>query len=330
MNTRYWAPTAALALLCSTAIPAAAADLGATYEPAGESGITFWGGVGVAYIEANEYVYAGSGSTDITSQLIWQSTAPILSGGFDVALPEGWTAKGTAQFAIAGDSYMEDYDWFGPDFVSYDFDDWTHRSQHDDTNLDWYFNGSLLVGYDFAVDDSVTVNLNGGFKYTDVQWTAYGGEFVYSGFEGDPAGHYHDYVGSFPDGEKGITYRQSFPALVAGADIEADLDALTLSAGVQGGFTFYGVGDDHHWMRDLNFVDSLASAPLVAAHASAEMEVADGMTLFAQGTVEKIFAARGDTDVYDIPTGDFEESFADGAGGELFAASLSVGFKGTF
>ncbi len=329
MNNRILAPGLALALLCSTAIPAVAADLGATDDTA-FGGITFWGGAGIAYIEANEYVYAGSGSSDVMSQLIWQSTAPVLSGGFDVALPEGWTAKGTMQVALAGDSYMEDYDWFGPDFVSYDADDWTHRSQHTDTNLDWYFNGSLLVGHDFALGEGVKVNLNGGFKYTDVQWTAFGGTYVYSGMEGDLPGNYHGYVGSFPDGEKGITYRQSFPALVAGADFEAELDALTLSAGVQGGFTVYGTGDDHHWMRDLNFIDTLESAPLVAAHAAAEVEVIEGMTIFAQGTIEKVFTARGDTDTYDIPTDDYIESYSDAAGGDLFAASLSLGLKGTF
>ena len=330
MNVRTWAPALALALLCSTAVPAFAADFGATDDTA-FGGVTFWGGVGVAYLEANEYVYAGPGSSNVMSQLIWQSTAPILSGGFDVELPEGWTVAAKAQFAISGDSYMEDYDWFGPDFVSYDADDWTHRSQHTDTNLDWYFNGSLLIGHDFALDENVTVNLNGGFKYTDVQWTAFGGTYVYSDIDIDnPGDNYHAYTGSFLDGEKGITYRQSFPALVAGADIEADLDALTLAAGVQGGFTFYGTGDDHHWMRDLNFVDTLASAPLLAAHASAAYEIADGMTLFAEGTIEKVFTARGDTDAYDIPTGDYIESYSDAAGGDLFAASLSLGVKGTF
>lgn len=329
MNIRTWAPSLAFALLCSTAIPAVAADFGATDDTA-FGDVRVWGGIGVAYLEANEYVYDGAGSSDVVSQLIWQSTAPVLTGGFDVALPDGWTAKGTAQFAISGDSYMEDYDWFGPDFVSYDADDWTHRSQHDDTNLDWYFNGSLLVGHDFAVGDNAKVNLNAGFKYTDVQWTAFGGTYVYSGFEGDPAGHYHDYTGSFPDGEKGITYRQSFPALVAGADFEADLDALTLSAGIQGGFTVYGIGDDHHWMRDLNFVDTLASAPLLGAHASASYEIVDGLALFAEGTVEKVFTARGDTDEYDLITDDQTGYYPDAAGGDLFAASISAGIKGTF
>lgn len=330
MNIRNLAPSLMLVLLCSTAIPVAAADFGATEDTA-FGDVRVWGGIGVAYLESNEYVYEGPGSDNVVSRLIWQSTAPVLTGGFDVALPEGWTARGTAQFAISGDSYMEDYDWFGPDFVSYDADDWTHRSQHDDTNLDWYFNGSLLVGHDFALGDSAKVNLNAGFKYTDVQWTAFGGTYVYSDSVVDnPGDNYHAYTGSFPDGEKGITYRQSFPALVAGADFEADLDALTLSAGIQGGFTVYGVGDDHHWMRDLNFVDTLQSAPLLGAHASAEFAIDEGLSLFAEGTIEQVFTARGDTDEYDLITGDQTAYYPDAAGGDLFAASISAGIKGTF
>jgi plasminogen activator len=326
MNTRNVLRGLAVALSLGVALPVMAADFGVedTLVVDEQGIVTISGGIGIVSLKANEYVYAGPGSDTRLSQLIWESTAPMLTAGLDIALPEGWTFSANAQIAMGGDSYMEDYDWIAPYATGTGDDDWSHRSQHDDTDLDWYFNGSLLLGHDFAVSDNVTVNVNGGFKYTDVQWSAYGGSYVYS------EGGYRNEVGDFADGEPGISYRQSFPALVAGIDLESKHDALTFGAGVQGGFTLYGTGDDRHWMRDLNFIDNLGSAPLLSARANVGYEVADGMNLFLEGTVEKIFTARGDTDEFDIPTGVQTDFYPDQADGDLFAASITGGIKGTF
>ncbi|MDC9822132.1 omptin family outer membrane protease [Devosia sp. ZB163] len=315
---------------CGTTV---AGELGwsdyATGEPE-ESGVSLTGGVGVVRLEAHEYVYAGSGSEALLSHLIWQSTAPMLSAGIAVKAPEGWTLAAKAQVAMSGDSYMEDFDWFGPAFVSFDSDDWTHRSQHDDTNLDWYFNGSLLVGYDMPVSEGMRVNLNGGLKYTDVQWAAYGGSFVYSDFEdGDPCG-FRGCVGDFSDGEPGITYRQTFPALVAGIDGEISDGPWTVTGSAQVGATFYAQGDDHHWQRNLNFIDTLNPAPLVTLGASVRYQLGDGLDLFVEGTAEQVFTARGDTESYRITDGVYDGTYVDGGGGDLFAASLSAGLKGSF
>jgi outer membrane protease len=286
--------------------------------------VTFSGSIGVITLEANEYVYVAPGDDTRLSHLIWQSTAPVLNAGFDVSLPDGWTFAAKAQVALGGDSYMEDFDWIAPYATGTGDDDWSDRSQHDDTDLDWYFNGSMLIGYDMALTDTVTVNVNGGLKYTDVQWAAYGGSFVYS--DGAP----RDTVGDFPDGEPGITYRQTFPAAVAGLDIEHSDGPLTVGASVQAGVTFSAVGDDHHWMRDVNFIDTLESAPLLAVGASAGYEVAEGVQLFVAAQAEQIFTARADTDAYDISTGDYLWTEEDQAGGDLFAASVSVGLTGSF
>lgn len=318
--------TAALAL--SVALPAMAADLNVedTLVVDDEGIVTISGGIGIVSLKANEYVYVGPGSDTRLSQLIWESTAPMLTAGLDIALPEGWTFSANAQIAMGGDSYMEDYDWIAPYATGTGDDDWSHRSQHDDTDLDWYFNGSLLLGHDFAVSDNVTVNVNGGFKYTDVQWAAYGGSYVYS------VGGPRDTSGDFPDGEPGITYRQSFPALIAGVDAEMVQDQWTFGVAAHGGFTIYGTGDDTHWMRTppLNFIDTLESAPLLSVGASVGYEVAEGMNLFLAGTAEQIFTARGDTEIFNNNTGALLGTDADGAGGDLFAASITGGIKGTF
>lgn len=328
MNTRNGLRGLALALSLGVALPVLAADLGAEETLiVDEQGIvTLSGGIGIVSLEANEYVYAGP-TTDVRlSHLIWQSTAPMLTAGLDVALPEGWTFSAQAQVAMGGDSYMEDYDWIFPWATGTGDDDWSDRSQHDATDLEWYFNGSVLLGHDFAVSDNVIVNVNGGLKYTDAQWSAYGGDFVYS------SGGFRNDIFSEADSTKMITYRQTFPALVAGIDAEVVEGAWTLGASAHAGLTFYSKADDQHYQTlvPTQFIDHLGSAPLVSVGASATYQIADGLNVFISGTAEKIFTGRGNEYVYDMTDGSLDLIAPDMGGGDLFAATLSAGLKGTF
>ena len=296
-----------------------------------DQAITLRGGFGVIGIEAREHVFAGAGSPDNLSLLIWQTAAPMANVEVDVKLPEQWTVKARVTAALFGDSYMEDYDWFGPDFVSYDFDDWTHRSQHPNTNLDWYLDASLAVGRDVIVEPNARVNLNGGIKYTDVQWTAVGGSYIYSDdFDVDHAGdHFHAHTGTLAD-VPGITYRQQIPVLFAGLDAEVTDGQWTYEAGAQAGIALFARGDDHHWLRDLRFLDTINAAPMLGASATASYAFSDSLDLFVTGSVEKVFLSRGDTEYYDIPSGVQTGASIDAAGLELGTISLAGGLKGSF
>ncbi|WP_421762076.1 omptin family outer membrane protease [Devosia sp.] len=327
MNFRSTLWAAAIVMASAPSIWAADAIEPLVIEDAparSDSAFSIYTAIGLVKIESNEIVYLGAGSDSVLSRLIWQSTAPMLTAGFDVAMPKGWTLSGKAQVGMSGDSYMEDYDWIdAPWFQGYGADDWTDRSQHDDTNLDWYFNGSVALGYDVIKDDTATLNVNAGFKYVDVQWAAKGGTYVYSdsGFRDD--------VGSFPDGEPGITFRQKFPAAFLGLDGEIKQDQWTFGGSLQAGLTFGASDIDNHWMRDLVFDDTLGSAPMVALEANAGYALDEKTSLFVTGTYDKIFTGRGDTTATDTVTDDSDTEL-DVAGGDFGAASISVGIKGSF
>lgn len=329
-----------VALVASLSAPAAAGDF-RDYEASLFSGtgyayvspdetVQLRGSIGVLAIEAREHVFPFAGSSDNLSLLIWQGVAPMATGEVLVRLPGNWTVAGKLRAAISGDSYMEDYDWFGPDFVSYGFDDWTHRSQHPNTALEWYFDGSLAIGRDLVFEDNIRVNLNGGFKYTDVQWTAVGGSYVYSDTTVDnPGNNYHAYTGSFAD-EPAITYRQQIPTLFAGLDVEASENGWTYGASAKAGMTLFGVATDDHWMRvpPRRFVDLLKPAPMVSLSASAGYELSDNLGLFFEGAVEKVFLGRADTEIFD--GGSYVGTSIDTGGAELGTLSLSAGLKGSF
>jgi outer membrane protease len=283
----------------------------------GNDAVHMRGGFGILAIKANSYVYNGAGSNDKISRLTWESVAPMLTTSLDVTLPAGWTLDVEAQVGLAGDSYMEDFDWLGGSFAE---EDWTHRSQHDDTNLDWYFNGSMKVGHDFKMEEGITVNLNGGLKYIDVQWSGFGGSYIYSrnGFRDTP--------GSFAPGQAVITYRQQLPAVFLGVDTEIVQGAWTFDMAAKAGVTINPSEADNHWLRDIVFADDDKFSPMVALAARVEYEMADNMSVFVAGTVDQVFNLRGDTSI----TGATNLFFPDASGMDLLAASLSLGLKGTF
>ncbi|MDX0500770.1 omptin family outer membrane protease [Sinorhizobium medicae] len=122
-----------------------------------------------------------------------------IKGEFGIA----WTVSGNVDLGFSGNSHMEDYDWASGDYA---FDNWTDQSIHPGADLDRYINLDAAIGKNFAMDENITINLHGRFKYTNVKWTAHGGSYIYSklGFRDD--------FGKFTAGEKGITSSNVIPA----------------------------------------------------------------------------------------------------------------------
>jgi plasminogen activator len=324
------AALSAAALALMLAAPAVAQDISMTTA---DGAVEFSAGMGVTALQGEEIVYFDVADPTVVSHLFWQSLAPVLSASLDVTIPNGWTIDANVQVGIGGNSYMEDYDWIDP--ASYDFDDWSDRSQHPDTRLYWYFNGQMFVGHDFHVNDGVKVNVNAGVKYVNVQWTAYGGSYVYSSGAGSP----RDQAGTFPAGEKGITLNQFFPAALAGIDAEFDRGAWVFDVAAHGGMTFLAGDNDFHWMRtDIGpggglFDDILDSAPVVQLSGTAKYALSDSLDMFLTGTYEEVFTARGGTDVYGLDGmggSSYLGSFPDAAGGNFRAASITAGLSGQF
>jgi outer membrane protease len=294
-----------------------------------DKALTLRGSIGAIGIEAKEYVFEMAGSPNMVSYLVWQSVAPMASADVTVHLPDQWTVKAEVKAAISGESNMEDYDWFGPDFAGYNFDNWTHRSVSPNTNLDWYLDGALSVGKDLVDDGAMRINLNGGVKYTDVRWTSYGGTYTYSSFPGGPAVGFRGTSGTLPDGP-GITYRQQLPTLFAGLDIEARENGWTYAANARGGMALFGYATDDHWLRSLHFVDVLNPAPMLSASASATYDFSDNFGAFVEGGIEKVFRMRGDAEITNTSTGTYLGKTIDAAGAELGTINVSAGLKGSF
>ncbi|QQR36709.1 omptin family outer membrane protease [Devosia oryziradicis] len=275
-------------------------------------------GIGAMYLQGDEKVVSGNNTI---SHLIWQTKTPVLRGSIAVDFGGGLSASLEGSTAGFGTSYMEDYDWLRGNYA---FDNWSDRSQHPDTRLNHYFTGAAALGYELVNHDNAVVRVHGGFKYTDVKWTAHGGTFVYSGLG------FRDTTGSFADGVPGITYRQQLPELFLGFDGEEDYGSFRVGGLLRGGVTFFSTATDDHWLRNLRFVDSLYMAPTFTAGVDIGFDIGRNAEFILAARYDHIFEQRGDTRYYDIPTGVQIGGATNAAAGALRSAELTAALKGSF
>ena len=184
--------------------------------------------------------------------------------------------------------------------------------------------GGVPVGYELARADDAVVRLHGGLKYTDVQWSAYGGSYVYS------TGGFRDDAGAFPDGAPGITYRQQLPEAFIGVDGDQYYGNFRVGGLLRGGLTFAAVATDDHWMRDLRFYDYLNVAPTLALGADVGFALGPMAELVMAARYDQIFEQRGETRTYDTTTGNLAGISPDTGAGDLRSFELTAGIRGNF
>ncbi|WFU51787.1 omptin family outer membrane protease [Sinorhizobium terangae] len=311
-------PVFVFGAFCATSTAAMAAD--ETIYAAPDSSFVLVGGVGYTQLRANELVYDSAGNR--VSKLIWESDAPVLTTGFKAAFGNSWTIAANSVIGFSGESHMEDYDWYGfsPGFGQ---GDWASRSISPDTALDRYVNLDIAAGRDFGINDATTINLHGGFKYTDVKWTAYGGTIIYSGRA------FRDTQKTFEPGKGVISYEQRYPGVFLGAETITRLGDWTLSGLLRGGLVIDASDIDDHWLRTMHSKGEFGTEPFVSFGAKADYQVTDRVNLFLAGNFDKYFRKKGDWTIdksKDTATGIYKNR----TGMDLQAFTISAGFKLTF
>lgn len=293
---------------------AGAACAGDMLMTSADGTVVFRGSYGITAIEANELVY---GANRKVSRLIWKSSAINTFTGEIEADLDRFFLRATGTIGTGGDGNMRDYDWFVAGLP------WTHRSIHPDTRLNHYFAGSIEAGREVLTHGGTTVSLGGGFKYTDVKWTAWGGSYVYSN------SGFRDTRGDFPDKSKGISYQQQWPVPFLGVDVSHREGNWTFAGSIQGGIAVDGKGTDDHWMRDLRFIDHVETTPALMIAASTEYELRPHTAIFVSGAFDRIFRGRADTVMIDNVSG-MKARFPDSAGADYMSMTVSLGLRGTF
>lgn len=282
------------------------------------------GSMGVASITGVEHVYAGTTGTDNLSLLVWEGVSPVGSLDAKVRFLDGWTLRGHLEAAIPGQARMTDYDWIPPYNPGYGMDDWSHRSISP-THLDWYFSGDVALGRDLPINEALTVNVNAGFKYTDTQWTAVGGTYIYSD------GGYRNDIGTIPD-VPAARYRQKLPVLFAGVDANVKDGPWSLEAGGRAGLILLGQARDDHYLRvpPRYTIDQMTWGQMLSADAKLGYDFSNHLGVFVEGSYEKTFAGHVQKEYRQISDNSLILPIYNIGGGELDVASLKVGLKGNF
>jgi omptin len=307
---------AGVSILCATTTHA-----GDFYSPVTEGPVTMTFDAGLANLYAEENVFSDGREV---SRLDWESKGvTLLRGSLSVEILPEWSIRAEGKTGMNGNGHMTDYDWIAPNYTSQADNGWSHRSIHPDTRLDHYYSGSVEINRTFVNDNGRLLSAGLGGRYSDVQWTAYGGSYIYSVF--NP----RDLSGNFADGERGITYRQKMPAFYANLRGTQTFGAWTLSGGVEGGVLLRAKALDDHWMRDLRFTDSFDYGAMYGGNVAVGYNLTDKISLYANGAVEMTKFGTGDTNVRSTANG-ASADFTESAGAQFMAASVSLGIKGSF
>ena len=322
--------TNAVALFGGLVVAAAGAGSSARAEDfrlATPNGVDMYAGIGVVSLHANEIVYLREGGSTELSHLFWNSVAPVLSTGIDIGLPSDFTFSVKGQFGASGKSDSADYDWIDPPGGNYAFDNWTDRSTGP-TDLDRYMTVTGLIGHDFHPLNNLTLNLNGGLNYTEVQWTvAAGGCYVYST---DSPRQFRDDRACPSDDSPGITFSQQIPSAVLGIDAHLTWDRWTVDFGAHGGLAFQTRDVDHHWLTNTLFKDYFEESPTLSLSAGADYALREKLHLFVAATFDQLFQTRGSEVEHDDSSGAVTNTSHDAVGTDLQAASVFFGVKAFF
>lgn len=278
---------------------------------------------GVMRLRATESVYVGSFKL---SELDWKSTnVPVLRGTIAVNITPEWQIRAEARIAGLGkgDGHMTDYDWVPPYYTDTTKAGWSDQSQHDDTSLDHYRAANVEVLRKFLDDRAQSLSAGFGAGYTDLQWTARGGTFVYS------ANGTRDTIGSFTPGVRGASYRQQIPTAYALVEGAQKFGGLSLEGGLRGGVMFAGRTTDEHWLRDLSVTDTFDPAPTFGMSLALSYDLTRSAAAYLRGSYDYVNLGRGPSTYRDNAAGT-AVTYGDTGSAKLETIYVGGGVKGRF
>ena len=302
--TAMAATTAACLLLPMSQGLAATVVADTTTEVSSEhAAMDFSARISAGYLtgEAHEYVYWQGQGGHTASELIWDIDSVYMFGLGGSLRPLNWlNINMDLWFSMGdGDGHMEDYDWMVVGM------DWTDRSVHDDTDVSNAFIFDINV--EMTMFSTGTVSFLGiaGYRHDTFEWEARGGSYLYS------INAFRDSSGTFPPGELGITYEQSFDTPYIGLGFKGDFDRFHIAARVTGSFLVSGEATDQHHVRDLVTYDDFSGENMLAFDISLGYDVAESMVVTAAYAYEKFDTMTGDSvwhfndvgEIYTLPNG---------------------------
>lgn len=276
-------------------------------------------GMGILHGQAQELVYAYSTGDELMSKLLWPLKPLIFSTyglRFEAASGVVWPYLefGFLSGLSMKTGTIENFDWLGEPGII------THYSAHDN-----YTERSFVADAQFGVVNSVTENVilstAVGVEYMSFLWTARDGYLEYP-------------PGSEPVRAwgTGISYEQTWLSLYVFLGFKYGNARWNSSLGVRLSPLSWTRAVDNHFMRALEFVDTMDGSFGVEPIGEVSFAVSGSTVLTISTSFKYQSPARGDTRIRAIAT-EFDVldpvlgTINNGAGASLSWLRIGIGFR---
>jgi outer membrane protease len=271
--------------------------------------------------QSKEYVYDPR-TGYMESELTWKIDEALVVGGTLNVRPFDWlTLRLGGWTPCKSQNKMDDYDWQ----VSGQ-GDWSDWSTHSNTKLNRAY--MIDAGLEARVAsfgatpvfDKASVSVLAGFRWFNVNWTAYGGSYIYSSNPG-----FRDVTGTDPDDEPGIDYEQWMETPYLGIGGTMSKGRWLIKAEVTGSFWGRARDKDNHFNRTLIFEEYYQNTAMLAGEVSLSYALTADVDLFGRFAYIKYYEAQAPTSMTNYSNGTTSYASGNAAGMEHQSLLFNLG-----
>lgn len=272
--------------------------------------------------KTKERVYAPEEGGRKISQLDWKySNAAILKGSINWDLMPWISVGATGWTTLDGrGGNMIDQDWVDPENPR----TWTDESRHPNTRLNYANEFDVNIKGWLLNEPDYRLGLMAGYQESRYSFNATGGTYIYSEDDG-----FRNEAGSFPDGEKGIAYKQRFKMPYIGLTGSYRYDDFEFGGALKYSGWVRASDNDEHYAKQITYRSTVKNQNYYSATVNAGYYVTPDAKVYVEGTWNRITNKKGDTSLYDR-SNNTSEYCQNCAGIENYNFITTVGLKYTF
>ncbi|ENK6897016.1 omptin family outer membrane protease [Escherichia albertii] len=272
--------------------------------------------------QTKERVYLSEEGGRKASQLNWKyNNAAIIKGGlnWDLLPRVSVGASGWTTLAHRG-SNMVDRDWLDATKPS----TWTDESKHPDTRLNFANEFDLNIKGWLLNQPGYRVGVMVGYQESRYSFTAKGGSYIYSSEEGGG----RDEIGSFPDGERAIGYKQRFKMPYIGLTGSYRYDDFEFAGEFKYSCWVKASDNDEHYNPEkrITYRSNVNRQNSYSVSLNTGYYITPEAKLYVEGIWSRITNKKGDTSLYARDLNISEHS-KNGAGIENYNFMTTAGLK---
>ncbi|HBL6924148.1 TPA: omptin family outer membrane protease [Citrobacter koseri] len=272
--------------------------------------------------KTKERVYEPTEGGRKVSQLDWKyNNAAIIKGAINWDLMP-WLSVGATGWSTIDSrgANMVDKDWMDASNAG----TWTDESRHPNTHLNYANEFDLNIKGWMLKEPGYQLGLIAGYQESRYSFKSTGGTYIYS-----EDGGFRNEIGSFPDGERGIAYKQRFKMPYIGFTGGYRYENIEFISTFKYSGWVRSSDNDEHYSRGITFRDKVKNQNYYSVAANAGYYITPNAKVYVEGTWNRITNKKGNTTLYDRNDSSYEYA-KNTAGIESYNFTTTVGLKYIF